>query len=286
MKRIPVIISLVASIYIFTGCYTTLTSSPYDRTYAEIVGSIVNQFPVALPSGALVMTAEYYQNRRAERERNVDSFIIGPGTPLRIVFAQEDISETKLVSPNNTISFDLVENIPTQGKTLTELEDRIEAELSRFYINPDIRIEIPENAGEGVQAGSVKVINMGGSSVISALSGDPDRDLLDTVLIKNGWVGAGDWNEVAVHRTREVVVGREGESETIKYIILCDLEKLIYEFDTRQNIPIYDKDLIYIHLSEAPILNEMLAVLNIAANSFFLNVRRYYDFTDLIQSRF
>ncbi|MBI4567292.1 MAG: polysaccharide biosynthesis/export family protein [Planctomycetes bacterium] len=267
-----------------SGCYTTLTSPKEDRSFREIVGRAVERGPVALPSGALVMTAEFYHLKRQERKVSRQEFRIAPLLPLRIRMeapAEERKEVTIKVRQDGYLDFDMV-TVEAAGKTYKQLQDELTKELTQYYVGPRVIVEVPESAEVAEASESALVWEAGGGAATVSLKGGGKDTLVTVMGARGGISGAADWNEVAVKRSRQV----EGQATPLQYIILCDVEKILYEADERHNIPVYGEDFIFLHQAEAPILNELLKVSDVVGGAFSTNVSRFFGMIDLVKDRF
>lgn len=72
-------------------------------------------------------------------------YVIGPSDILRITMRDVSITqESVTVRPDGNISFSLVENIRAAGRTLTELDEALTAELSRYLRDPKVDVDVEE----------------------------------------------------------------------------------------------------------------------------------------------
>ncbi len=82
------------------------------------------------------------QSGNAEGQQPI--YRLDTGDELRItVFDEEDLSGEFDVNPSGVVSLPLIGEVAAQGRTLSELEDAIEAKLLDGYIrNPRVSIEV------------------------------------------------------------------------------------------------------------------------------------------------
>ena len=95
---------------------------------------------------------------------NVPVYLLGPGDLLEVTLRDEDVSfEEVLVRPDGNISFSLVENLPAQGLTVSELDSALTAALRRYLRDPKIDVEITEHRSKLVSVlGAILSINTAG----------------------------------------------------------------------------------------------------------------------------
>lgn len=72
-------------------------------------------------------------------------YVIGPSDVLRITMRDVEVTqETVMVRSDGNISFSLVENIHAAGKTLTELDAALTAELGKYLRHPKVDVDVAE----------------------------------------------------------------------------------------------------------------------------------------------
>lgn len=72
-------------------------------------------------------------------------YLIGPGDVLTISLRDVEVKkEVVAVRPDGNISFSLIENIRAAGRTTTQLDQALTAELSHFLRDPKIDVEVTE----------------------------------------------------------------------------------------------------------------------------------------------
>ncbi|MGD8386821.1 MAG: polysaccharide biosynthesis/export family protein [Desulfobacteraceae bacterium] len=85
----------------------------------------------------LIFTSPLLANALEEKER----YGIGPGDTLEIsVWKDESLTRQLIVPPDGMISFPLIGEIDASGKTVTQLHDIVEEQLSEYI--PDVTVNV------------------------------------------------------------------------------------------------------------------------------------------------
>ena len=76
-------------------------------------------------------------------EPRISEFILGPGDTVEItVYRHDDLNRKTQIQPDHTFFFPLVGNIDTRGMGLRQLRIELTERLSRFFIDPQVSVEI------------------------------------------------------------------------------------------------------------------------------------------------
>jgi len=75
---------------------------------------------------------------------DISAYRLGPGDKVKVtVFGQEKESGTFEIDGSGNMAYPLLGNVPTQGLTVFELQERLRTELDRrFIVNPRVTIEV------------------------------------------------------------------------------------------------------------------------------------------------
>lgn len=75
---------------------------------------------------------------------DISAYRLGPGDKVKVtVFGQEKESGTFDIDGSGNMAYPLLGNVPAQGLTPSELQERLRAELDRrFIVNPRVTIEV------------------------------------------------------------------------------------------------------------------------------------------------
>ena len=174
----------------------------------------------------------------AEAESGVTApateYRIGPGDELNIfVWQHPDVSTTVPVRPDGKISMPLVEDLPAEGKTPTELADELEAELGKFIRNPVVNVVVTSFVGRFSE--QIRVVGQAANP--SALPYREGITVLD-VMIEVG--GLGEF--AAGNRAKVVRKVAAGGTEEIR----VRLRDLLDDGDITENLKMKPGDVLII----------------------------------------
>lgn len=160
-------------------------------------------------------------------------YIVGEGDVLKIaVYGHEDLSTIERVSGNGTINFPLIGNVVVSGLSVSQVSEEISRLLADGYIVlPQVSIFIEEFRsqktvimGEVIKPGLYELKGNTSFLELISMAGGLTVDAGDTAIIKRK--GSPD-----------------AEDENIRTI---DLQRLLEEGDTSENIRMLDGDSVYI----------------------------------------
>lgn len=73
----------------------------------------------------------------------VADYRLGPGDRLRIgVFDEPELTGEFVVAANGVISYPLVGDLPSEGKTVAEFSDMLRTALQRYVLAPNLSVEV------------------------------------------------------------------------------------------------------------------------------------------------
>ena len=80
----------------------------------------------------------------AAASTDISAYRLGPGDKLKItVFGQQQESGTFEIDGSGSLAYPLLGDVPAQGATVGDLQERIRSELDkRFIVNPRVTIEV------------------------------------------------------------------------------------------------------------------------------------------------
>jgi polysaccharide export outer membrane protein len=75
---------------------------------------------------------------------DISAYRLGPGDKVKVtVFGQQQESGTFEIDGSGNMAYPLLGNVPAQGLTVSELQERLRTELDRkFIVNPRVTIEV------------------------------------------------------------------------------------------------------------------------------------------------
>lgn len=143
--------------------------------------------PVAPPAPALAASADY-------------TYVIGAGDNLNIiVWRNPDLSMSVPVRPDGKMSAPLVEELPAQGKTPTELARDIEKRLATYVRDPVVTVLV--SGFVGPYSEQIRVV--GEAARPQFLPFKQKMTLLDLMIAVGGLTDFADGNRALIQRTSE-----------------------------------------------------------------------------------
>ena len=181
-----------------------------------------------------------YPSKASSQE--TQDYRIGGGDLLNIVVYEEpDLSGVVRVSADGNISFWLLREVQVAGLTPAEVEERLTELLAKDYlVNPQVLVTVTEYRSKFV-------------FVLGAVESPGSYPLMgkETVLEMISRAGGLDkkegGNTLVLLRTPQG--GDQADQESIS--ISIDLGKLLKQGDISQNVPVQDKDVLYIPKSDS-----------------------------------
>lgn len=170
-----------------------------------------------------------------------EDYTIGSGDTLNInVYGHEDLTKTVQVNDAGNISFPLIGEIPARGLSVTRLSQTVSERLAAGYIiNPQVTVVVMDYRSRKASIlGKVK------DPALYELKGR--TTLLELISTAGGL--AADAGQYA-YVTRKVS-DRGKPDEHRQEVIKINLQKLVEEGDSSQNILISDGDSIFISKME------------------------------------
>jgi len=158
---------------------------------------------------------------------------IGPGDTLQVfVWNQPELTVTVPVRPDGMISTPLIEGVPAEGKTASQLAKDLETALSEFVRNPKVSVMI--TGFVGAYGDQIRVVGQAGKP--QSLPYRANMTLLDVMI------AAGGLAEFAAGN-RAVVVRQEGDKQLRIPVRLGDL---INDGDISANLSMRPGDVLII----------------------------------------
>lgn len=138
---------------------------------------------------------------------------IGPGDTLQVfVWNHPELTVTVPVRPDGIISTPLIEGVPAEGKTASQLARDLEKALSEFVRNPTVSVMITTFVG--AYADQIRVV--GQASKPQSLAYRANMTLLDVMIAVGGLAEFASGN-------RAVLVRTEGDKQVRMRVRLRDL---------------------------------------------------------------
>jgi len=158
---------------------------------------------------------------------------IGPGDTLQVfVWNQPELTVTVPVRPDGMISTPLIEGVPAEGKTASQLARDLEVALSEFVRNPKVSVMITSFVG--TYGDQIRVVGQAGKP--QSLPYRANMSLLDVMIAVGGLAEFAAGN-------RAVIV-REQDGQQLR--IPVRLRDLIDDGDIGANVPMRPGDVLII----------------------------------------
>ncbi|MFO7752054.1 MAG: polysaccharide biosynthesis/export family protein [Desulfobacteraceae bacterium] len=159
-------------------------------------------------------------------------YTVGDGDILKIkVYENEDLSKTVRVTSNDTIRVPLLGEVSVAGLTVSEVSFKLQELLDDGYlVNPQVDVFIEEYRSKN-------------AIILGQINRPGQYELRGAITFLEFVSKAGGLTDEA---GSTATVKRVDPSENGKDTILINLDRLIKKGDTSLNIPIKDKDNIYI----------------------------------------
>jgi polysaccharide export outer membrane protein len=158
---------------------------------------------------------------------------IGPGDTLQVfVWNQPELTVTVPVRPDGMISTPLIEGVPAEGKTASQLAKDLETALSEFVRNPKVSVMITSFVG--AYGDQIRVV--GQAAKPQSLPYRANMTVLDVII------AVGGLGEFAAGN-RAVIVRQEGGKQLRIPVRLNDL---INDGDISANQPVRPGDVLII----------------------------------------
>jgi protein involved in polysaccharide export with SLBB domain len=230
------------------GCSRTIRGTPVkDMPH---LGLTREAPPVPLTmQEELRMLSRVTENAVFTEKRGYPEYKVGPLDVLGITAraGSEYKTDTVMIRSDGTISYSFVDDLPVEGLTVREVDERLTERMSRFIRKPRIDVVVKEFNSKSAlvmgEMGSLRYAYYQAASGRVFLKGK--TTLLDVLVMAGGYTKDADIKRVKLMR-----------GEKIWYINLYDL---IYRGETEQNVIINDGDVV--DVPELPEYGERVYVL-------------------------
>jgi polysaccharide export outer membrane protein len=145
------------------------------------------------------------------------------------VWKNADLSRDITVRPDGMISLPLIGETLAEGRTLEQLDDELTRKYTEYLVSPDVSLVIKKFAEEKVFMLG-EVVKPGVYTISGTLS------LVDLVSQAGGWTKAAKLSNVFIIRG---TVTKEPD------VVLVNMKEIL-RGDTRGNVVLYPKDIVYV----------------------------------------
>jgi polysaccharide export outer membrane protein len=245
-RAVVALLLLIPLLLVTAGCYTRLTTPKEAINYLSPGGEPVGPFAIKAPDYNAFLRDQEEQGNLSESE-----YRLIPGTRVQIEVYGHGIEATVNIRPDGIIDLPLVGDVQAEGRTISQLKSEVSDRFKEFFVDPPqiiLNTDVTENQDE-VKAGDVSVINPTGRSGVVNLTGD---EFLSQILADvRAFHPKAEWNEIAVIR--------RGRAIEERYVIVCDMEKLLRQADFDQDVKMRNGDIVFVPHEKNTILEEIVA---------------------------
>ena len=274
------------SLIVLSSCYTLGTEPEWVR------GPISDQ-PQSLRRASVIpaeLFMEQYKQFQSDSAYGQQSYRIAVGIRLDVDVIGQGVAKSVHVGPDGQIDLPYVGTVKAAGKYLDELRDDLK-ELYTPFFKGDFQVNVNTTRPIAVLGNDLLYLSGRATLIVAddSLRGGTvelqgDELLTEVIFSRHGGIGnigeKPEWKEIGI--IREVTMDEEaGEKETI--IILCDLEKLLFGGDMRQNVPIRNKDIVFVPRRRDSLIEELHESMGYWA-SFMSNVQRIRNVVKAMES--
>ena len=253
----------LAALLVLASCYTL-------GTEPEFVRGRLSEQPDSIRRATVIpaeLFMEQYKQFREDSPYGRPDYRIPMGVRLSVEILGHGLARSVYVGADGKVDLPLVGPVPAAGRFIDELRADLKKRYAPYF-KGDFQVNVnadrpPVLSGDGrwwSMAGRATVViaSSGLTGNVVYLQGD---ESLTEVLFQphagTGNTGLGskpEWKEIGI--IRQVLMDPEtDETETV--IILCDLEKLLFGGDTRHNVPIHHRDLVFVPRRRDTLLEEV-----------------------------
>lgn len=236
------------------GCYTRLTTPKEAINYLDPKGRVIGS------DRATAILAPDYNLAVQQLGIELTEYRMQPGTRVSVEVYGYAINTSVNIRPDGMIDLPLIGDVQARGRTVSELKQEIAARYGEYFVNPPQVIvnTVTSEQDSTVRGGDVTVLNPTGGQGVVNLTGD---EKLSEVLARiNALHPKSEWNEIAVIR--------EGRKEKQRYIVICDIERLVRYGDLDQDLAMRNGDIVFVPFEKNTLLEEIYASLGLLAQTF------------------
>lgn len=170
------------------------------------------------------------QNVEKMQPRANSEFTLGPGDVIDVyVWRYADLNQKIRVDPYGKIHYPFVGEIDVTGKSINTVRDLIAKGLSRYYVNPVVKVSV-----DAIQ--SQKVFVLGEVESPGVFPIDTPMNVLDAITRSEGFTRDADQKKI-------ILIRRNPEQIELQSI---DIKSLLEMGDKSQMVALQKDDIIYV----------------------------------------
>ncbi len=258
---------LICAPLVLPGCYTRVTTPQSTFTYYDGEGNLIPS------TTATIITAPQYI--AVLRERGIspeEEYVLPPGIRINVEVYGHEIQRVVNVRPDGYVDLPLIGDVQAVGRSVFEFKSDISERYREFFVDPPQVIVNTETTefGDRVQGGEVAVLNPTGRQGVITLNGD---DRISRVLARTEALrDKSEWEQIAVIR--------QGKATGDRYVILCDIRRLVFLGDGDQDILMRNGDIVFVPYEVDTWLEEFVETFRVAGDV----ARDFEAITDFIST--
>jgi polysaccharide biosynthesis/export protein len=159
-----------------------------------------------------------------------NDFILGPGDKIVVeVYRQDNLTKTIQVDPSGKITYPWIGDMEAAGLSISQLKDRIQAGLAKYFVDPQVSVNISS-------VRSQNVVILGEVKNPGLYSADASYTALDVIALAGGFTMNA--------KSQNVLLIRGGSKKP--ELVALDLKKVFTERDMTQNVSLQKGDILYV----------------------------------------
>jgi len=251
LRRTGVTLALLGLLLTLPGCYSRVTNPKEAIFYTNSDGNLPGS-----KTATMIFAADYNAYLRTKDLEGDPPYLIQPGTLVSLEVYGHDIQATLTIRPDGVVDLPLVGEVKAAGRTIREFKEDVSTRYAVFYVDPPqiiVNTQVTEQDPR-VRAGEVSILNPTGSQGVFNLTGD--EYLTEALASISALHPKSEWNEIAVIRR-----GLKDRSE--RFVIICNLEKLIRFGDLDQDVRLRGGDIVFLPYEKNTLIEEIVATFDV-----------------------
>ena len=159
-----------------------------------------------------------------------NDFILGPGDKIVVeVYRHDTLTKTIQVDPSGKITYPWIGDIEAAGLSISQLKDRIQVGLAKYFVDPQVSVNISS-------VRSQNVVVLGEVKTPGLYSADVSYTALEAIALAGGFTVNA--------KSQNVLLIRAGSKKA--ELLALDLKKIFTKQDMTQNVSLQKGDILYV----------------------------------------
>ena len=194
------------------------------------------------------------------------TYIVEPPDSIRVnVLGETDVNVTAQVRQDGIVTLPHLGETKVAMMTTQEIQDKLEEQYADYYQNPQVRVTVTQYRSKKIYVYG-EVQNPGPQAYTGY------QLLSEAIGSAGGLTHRADYNEVKIVR---------GDPEDPK-VFWADLNKLIYQGKTKQNVSLAQSDVVYVRPSALAWVGYRIQEVMFPFTSLFHGLRAYDTTQDVL----